>query len=145
MSVVGQFMREDDGFIGHLDDAVCYTKTSSSSPAEPSDAEKAPDFRVHVLDTNEQRDRRGDRRRLEAHRREGWRVRHRCNSTIRPLSIRSAPTCSSRPTTSPPGACTGTARPSAASGTERCPPRAIALPSEEDHPSDAQPSFSFPA
>jgi uncharacterized protein (DUF736 family) len=50
MPVIGQFTREDDGFIGHL--------TTLSLPqdiiivaAEPSDAENAPDFRVHVLDT----------------------------------------------------------------------------------------------
>lgn len=50
MSVIGQFMRENDGFIGHLT-TLSLHHDIIIVPAEPSDAENAPDFRVHVLDT----------------------------------------------------------------------------------------------
>ena len=50
MSVIGQFMRENDGFIGHLM-TLSLHQDIIIVPAEPSDAENAPDFRVHVLDS----------------------------------------------------------------------------------------------
>lgn len=141
MPVIGQFTREGDGFIGHL--------TTLSLPqdiiivaAEPSDAENAPDFRVHVLDTvsNE------TGAEIDA----GWkRTGEKAGDYVSlqlddpPSNIRSVQTFSSQATTSPPGVCIGNARQSAASGTERCPPRAISLPPEGGSPSDVQDSFSF--
>ena len=50
MSVIGQFTRENDGFVGHLT-TLSLHQDIIIVPAEPSDAENAPDFRVHVLDT----------------------------------------------------------------------------------------------
>ena len=50
MSVIGQFMRENDGFIGHLTTLSLHQDIIIVA-AEPSDAENAPDYRVHVLDT----------------------------------------------------------------------------------------------
>ena len=51
MPVIGQFIRENDGFIGHLTTLSLHQDVIIVA-AEPSDAENAPDFRVHVLDTN---------------------------------------------------------------------------------------------
>mgnify|MGYP001081377853 FL=1 len=51
MPVIGQFIRENDGFIGHLTTLSLHQDIIIVA-AEPSDAENAPDFRVHVLDTN---------------------------------------------------------------------------------------------
>jgi uncharacterized protein (DUF736 family) len=50
MSVIGQFTRENDGFVGHLM-TLSLHQDIIIVPAEPSDAENAPDFRVHVLDS----------------------------------------------------------------------------------------------
>ena len=50
MPVIGQFIRENDGFIGHLTTLSLHQDIIIVA-AEPSDAENAPDFRVHVLDT----------------------------------------------------------------------------------------------
>ena len=50
MSVIGQFTRENDGFVGHLT-TLSLHQDIIIVPAEPSDAENAPDFRVHVLDS----------------------------------------------------------------------------------------------
>ena len=50
MPVIGQFMRENDGFIGHLTTLSLHQDIIVVA-AEPSDAENAPDYRVHVLDT----------------------------------------------------------------------------------------------
>ena len=50
MPVIGQFMRENDGFIGHLATLSLHQDIIIVA-AEPSDAENAPDYRVHVLDT----------------------------------------------------------------------------------------------
>ena len=50
MPVIGQFMRENDGFIGHLTTLSLHQDIIIVA-AEPSDAENAPDYRVHVLDT----------------------------------------------------------------------------------------------
>ena len=50
MPVIGQFTRENDGFIGHLTTLSLHQDIIIVA-AEPSDAENAPDYRVHVLDT----------------------------------------------------------------------------------------------
>lgn len=50
MPVIGQLMRENDGFIGHLTTLSLHQDIIIVA-AEPSDAENAPDYRVHVLDT----------------------------------------------------------------------------------------------
>ena len=50
MPGIGQFMRENDGFIGHLTTLSLHQDIIIVA-AEPSDAENAPDYRVHVLDT----------------------------------------------------------------------------------------------
>ena len=50
MPVIGQFIRENDGFIGHLTTLSLHQDIIVVA-AEPSDAENAPDYRVHVLDT----------------------------------------------------------------------------------------------
>ena len=50
MPVIGQFMRENYGFIGHLTTLSLHQDIIIVA-AEPSDAENAPDYRVHVLDT----------------------------------------------------------------------------------------------
>ena len=50
MPVIGQFVREDDGFIGDLTTLSLHQDIIIVA-AEPSDAENAPDYRVHVLDT----------------------------------------------------------------------------------------------
>jgi len=50
MPVIGQFMRENDGFICHLTTLSLHQDIIIVA-AEPSDAENAPDYRVHVLDT----------------------------------------------------------------------------------------------
>ena len=50
MPVIGQFIRENDGFIGPLTTLSLHQDIIIVA-AEPSDAENAPDFRVHVLDT----------------------------------------------------------------------------------------------
>ena len=49
MSLIGQFTRDDSGFIGHLQ-TLLLQQDIIIVPAEPSDAENAPDFRVHVFD-----------------------------------------------------------------------------------------------
>ena len=50
MPVIGQFIRENDGFIGHLTTLSLHQDIIIVA-AEPSEAENAPDYRVHVLDT----------------------------------------------------------------------------------------------
>lgn len=49
MSLIGQFTRDDNGFIGHLQTLLLH-QDIIIIPAESSDAENAPDFRVHVFD-----------------------------------------------------------------------------------------------
>ena len=49
MSVIGQFSRENDGFIGHLM-TLSLHQDIIIVPAEPSDAENAPDYRIHLGD-----------------------------------------------------------------------------------------------
>ena len=46
MPVIGQFIRENDGFIGHLTTLSLHQDIIIVA-AEPSDAENAPDYRVH--------------------------------------------------------------------------------------------------
>ena len=46
MSLIGQFTRENDGFIGHLM-TLSLHQDIIIVPAEPSDAENAPDYRIH--------------------------------------------------------------------------------------------------
>lgn len=49
MSLIGQFTRDDNGFIGNLETLLLH-QDIIIVPAESSDAENAPDFRVHVFD-----------------------------------------------------------------------------------------------
>lgn len=49
MSLIGQFTRDESGFIGHLQ-TLLLQQDVIIVPAEPSDAENAPDYRVHVVD-----------------------------------------------------------------------------------------------
>lgn len=49
MSLIGQFTRDDSGFIGHLDTLLLH-QDIIILPAEPSEAENAPHFRVHIFD-----------------------------------------------------------------------------------------------
>ena len=49
MPVIGQFMRENDGFIGHLTTLSLHQDIIIVA-AEPSDAENAPDYRIHMGD-----------------------------------------------------------------------------------------------
>jgi uncharacterized protein (DUF736 family) len=103
MPVIGQFMRENDGFIGHLATLSLHQDIIIVA-AEPSDAENAPDYRVHVLDTMSNE--------TGAEIGAGWKRTGEKAGEYVSLQlddptfahIRSAPTCSSRPTTSPPGA-----------------------------------------
>ena len=46
MPVIGQFIRENDGFIGHLTTLSLHQDIIIVA-AEPSDAENAPDYRIH--------------------------------------------------------------------------------------------------
>ena len=46
MSLIGQFTSENDGFIGHLMTLTLH-QDIIIVPAEPSDAENAPDYRIH--------------------------------------------------------------------------------------------------
>ena len=50
MPQIGQFTRETTGFVGRVHTLTLYRELTIV-PAEPSDAENAPDYRVHVLDT----------------------------------------------------------------------------------------------
>ena len=47
MPVIGQFIRENDGFIGHLTTLSLHQDIIIVA-AEPSDAENAPDYRIHL-------------------------------------------------------------------------------------------------
>ena len=49
MSLIGQFTRDESGFIGNLQ-TLALQQDIIIFPAEPSDAENAPDYRVHVFD-----------------------------------------------------------------------------------------------
>lgn len=49
MPQIGEFRREETGFIGNLQ-TLLLVQDIIIVPAEPSDAENAPDYRVHVFD-----------------------------------------------------------------------------------------------
>ena len=49
MPLIGQFTRDETGFIGNLE-TLLLQQDVIIVPAEPSDAENAPDYRVHVFD-----------------------------------------------------------------------------------------------
>lgn len=49
MSQIGQFRREQSGFAGHLR-TVTIDIELVLVPAEPSDGESAPDYRIHLTD-----------------------------------------------------------------------------------------------
>ncbi len=51
MSLIGHFTRDDSGFIGHLQTLLLH-QDIIIVPAENSDAENAPDYRVHLGDSN---------------------------------------------------------------------------------------------
>jgi uncharacterized protein (DUF736 family) len=46
MPQIGQFTRENSGFVGRIHTFTVYREVTVV-PAEPSDAENAPDYRVH--------------------------------------------------------------------------------------------------
>ena len=46
MPQIGQFTREETGFVGRIHTLTLYRELTIV-PAEPSDAENAPDYRVH--------------------------------------------------------------------------------------------------
>lgn len=50
MPLIGQFTRDESGFVGHLE-TLLLQQDIIIVPAEHSDAENAPDFRVHVFDS----------------------------------------------------------------------------------------------
>jgi len=54
MPLIGQFTRDESGFIGNLATLIL-DHDIIIVPAEPSDTENAPDYRVHLFDgmTNE--------------------------------------------------------------------------------------------
>ena len=49
MPQIGEFAREETGFTGNLQ-TLLLVEDVIIVPAEPSDAENAPDYRVHVFD-----------------------------------------------------------------------------------------------
>ena len=49
MPQIGQFTRETSGFVGRIETFTLFRDIVIVS-AEPSDAENAPDFRIHVSD-----------------------------------------------------------------------------------------------
>ena len=49
MPQIGTFTREQSGFTGRIHTFTIYREVTVV-PAEPSDAENAPDYRVHVFD-----------------------------------------------------------------------------------------------
>ena len=50
MSLIGQFTRDGSGFIGHLETLLLH-QDIIITPAEASDSENAPDFRVHIFNS----------------------------------------------------------------------------------------------
>ena len=50
MSLIGQFTRDGSGFIGHLQTLLLH-QDIIIVPADLSDADNAPDFRVHLFDS----------------------------------------------------------------------------------------------
>ena len=118
MPQIGTFTRTSTGFAGRIR-ALSFDKEFVIVPAEPTDAEKAPDYRMHLGDA--------DRPEVGA----GWtRTGEQANSspsysTIRFSSHRSGRDCSAMPTTTRRGRCTGTGCRAAVSGTD--PMRTIVL------------------
>ena len=49
MPQIGQFTRDDNGFIGNLETLLLH-QDIIIVPTEPSDAENAPHYRVHIFD-----------------------------------------------------------------------------------------------
>ena len=49
MALIGQFTRDDAGFVGNFE-TLLLNQDIIIVPAEPSDAENAPHYRVHVFD-----------------------------------------------------------------------------------------------
>ncbi len=117
MPQIGEFTRTKNGYTGH----VRTLKLNSEIvliPAEHSDAENAPDYRVHLATATGLKSAPAG---SALARRPATTSPSR--STIRRSASRSAPTCSSRATRSPSGACTGTVPRSGRSGTEAMPIR----------------------
>jgi len=51
MAQIGQFTRDKSGFTGRIQ-ALFFTRDLSLVPAESSDAENAPDYRIHLGDAD---------------------------------------------------------------------------------------------
>ncbi len=51
MAQIGQFTRDKSGFAGRIH-TLCICHNLSLVPTEPSDAENAPDFRIHLGDAD---------------------------------------------------------------------------------------------
>ena len=49
MPQIGQFTRDPSGFVGRIETFTLF-RDIALVPAEPSDAENAPDYRIHVRD-----------------------------------------------------------------------------------------------
>ncbi|PSJ56287.1 DUF736 domain-containing protein [Pseudaminobacter soli (ex Li et al. 2025)] len=49
MPQIGQFTREQSGFVGRIETLTLF-RDIAVVPADPSDAENAPDYRVHARD-----------------------------------------------------------------------------------------------
>ncbi len=97
MAQIGQFTRDKSGFTGRVQ-TLLFTQDLSLVPAESSDAENAPDYRVHVAMAMARRSARAG----SAPARRPASMSH-SSSTIPHSRSRSAPTSSSRATTSPSG------------------------------------------
>ncbi len=130
MPQIGEFTRTKNGYAGHIR-TLSLDAEIVLVPAEHTDAENAPDYRVTTAAMTAPRSAPDGNASVRKPA-----TTSPCRSTIPPWPSQSAPICSNRPKTNPPGICTGTARPSAASGTERCPARAIKLSSGGQAPSD---------
>ena len=70
MSLIGQFNSTKSGYAGRVRTLVIDAELVLV-PAEHSDAENAPDYRIHLRRRRRRGGRPGGGRRLEAHRREG--------------------------------------------------------------------------
>jgi soluble lytic murein transglycosylase-like protein len=114
MPQIGQFTRQDTGFAGQLATFTIF-RDVVIVPAEPSDAENAPDYRVHASDDGK----------AEAGPEigAGWkRTGERAGEYVAVLiddprcRSRSAPICSATMTPGMPGRCTGRARATAPEG-----------------------------
>ncbi len=129
-----------DGYIGPLR-TLSFDCELTFVTADNADSENAPAYRVHLGDET----RPGGRRGLETLPANGRARLSRSSWTIRHFRFRSAPGCSSRTRTDATGACTGPARKSATSRTERCAASACPQHCGGAALAAALPSFSFPA